>query len=185
MKTVDESSTVETAHPEAVNHSSLSGVLSTSEVDYWIRQRSEARSAIGRESHVANNLSLQIPAQQGPAIAVASVVAVSFSNASGVAGLTVLVSAFLLICAAGLSFYLLFRKYNLIVSIVDHVDEAKIRFARGEIPLHEMYYTHGHLFQGLNRILIVGSAILYLLGIFGIAVGFAIHFLTLLDPALP
>lgn len=144
-----------------------------------MRQRTEAHNIICKESHVANNLALQIPAQQGPAIAVASVVAVSFSEASGAAGAIVLASAFLLICSAGLSFMLIFKKYDLLVNIVEHVDRSKMNFARGQISISGLYYTRGHLFKGFNRFLILSSAFLYLSGILGVAAGFGIHFFTL------
>ncbi|MCC0080212.1 MAG: hypothetical protein H6899_09755 [Rhodobacter sp.] len=173
----------DTSHPEGVDRESRSSSIPPSAVDYWIRQRHDARMSMGRESHAAHNLSLQIPAQQGPMIAIGASAAVSFSDVSLAGGIVVLLSALLIISSSAVSLYLLFRKYHVIVSIVDHVDAAKVRFARGEVPVSELYLVRGgHLFKGLDRFFVILATSLYILGLVGIAAGFAVSFFFMPPP---
>ena len=163
------------AHPEAVGPQTFAPDLPPATVAYWVARRNDAEDFFANQSHIANERVLFIPASVGPSIAIASVAVSAVASFTTQARLVIFSSAVIMIISAALSFILFLHKNTVCVDIYNHINKAKIAFAKGEIPHHEIFYNKRHTFSGFMWYVFLSTSILYFISIFGIAAGFGLE----------
>ncbi|WP_162683237.1 hypothetical protein [Rhodobacteraceae bacterium DSL-40] len=165
-------------HPEAAQRSVSASELSRPELDYWIKKRNKTYDFFFEQSHVVNNLVLSTPATSGPSIAIASIAVAAVAEFSKISSMTIFASSACLIISSFLAFIVILRKNDICVDVVEHIDRNVRDFADGKATIDNLFYGGRHIFSGQMRALFISSALFYALGICGLAVGFALTFLS-------